>query len=45
MSFVRNENVQYFALAFYWYSYHPITGLYCIVCHIDRGFANNTIFQ
>ncbi|KAI9313685.1 hypothetical protein BX666DRAFT_1972548 [Dichotomocladium elegans] len=25
MEFIRNENVQYFALAFYWYSYHPIT--------------------
>ncbi|KAJ8661353.1 hypothetical protein O0I10_003105 [Lichtheimia ornata] len=24
MEFIRNENVQYFALAFYWYSYQPI---------------------
>lgn len=26
MEFIRNENVQYFALAFYWYSYQPIIG-------------------
>lgn len=26
MGFIRNENVQYFALAFYWYSYQPIIG-------------------
>ncbi|KAG0174203.1 hypothetical protein DFQ29_007565, partial [Apophysomyces sp. BC1021] len=25
MDFFRDENVQYFALAFYWYSYQPIT--------------------
>ncbi|KAI9495420.1 hypothetical protein BDB00DRAFT_973141 [Zychaea mexicana] len=25
MEFIGNENVQYFALAFYWYSYRPIT--------------------
>ncbi|KAI8144527.1 hypothetical protein BJV82DRAFT_607615 [Fennellomyces sp. T-0311] len=25
MEVIGNENVQYFALAFYWYSYHPIT--------------------
>ncbi|ORY97936.1 hypothetical protein BCR43DRAFT_490577 [Syncephalastrum racemosum] len=25
MEFVRDENVQYFALAFYWYSYQPVT--------------------
>ncbi|KAG2226324.1 hypothetical protein INT45_005996 [Circinella minor] len=25
MEFIGNENVQYFAIAFYWYSYQPIT--------------------
>ena len=32
MEFIGNENVQYFALAFYWYSYHPITGKVMVRC-------------